>query len=80
MQLISMTIRLAKRTSVIGESKIGASLKIIEGHPEIISLGAGEPDFPAPKNVVKSAEKFLGKGYTHYSSMQGRHAWRAAFA
>lgn len=71
-----MEIQLAKRTNVIGVSKIEESLRILEQHPEIISLGAGEPDFPAPKNVVESAEKFLEKGYTHYSPLQGRHELR----
>lgn len=71
-----MKFKLADRTNVIGTSKIEQSLRIIEQHPEIISLGAGEPDFPAPPNVVKSAEKFLEKGYTHYSPLQGRHELR----
>lgn len=75
-----MKFNLAKRVNVIGETKIGESLKIIEEHPEIISLGAGEPDFPAPRNVIKSAEKFLERGYTHYSPLQGRHELREELA
>ena len=71
-----MKFNLAKRINVIGTTKIEESLRIIEQHPEIISLGAGEPDFPAPPNVVKSAEKFLESGYTHYSPLQGRHELR----
>lgn len=71
-----MKIRLADRVNVIGTTKIEQSLRIIEQHPEIISLGAGEPDFPAPPNVIKSAEKFLERGYTHYSPLQGRHELR----
>ncbi len=71
-----MKINLAERTKVIGTSKIEESLRILEQHPEIISLGAGEPDFPAPPNVIKSAEKFLERGYTHYSPLQGRHELR----
>ncbi len=71
-----MKLGLAKRVNVIGTTKIEESLRILEEHPEIISLGAGEPDFPAPKNVIKSTEKFLEKGYTHYSPLQGRHELR----
>ena len=71
-----MKFNLAERTKVIGTTKIEESLRIIEQHPEIISLGAGEPDFPAPPNVIKSAEKFLERGYTHYSPLQGRHELR----
>lgn len=71
-----MKLKLAERIKVIGTTKIEESLRIIEQHPEIISLGAGEPDFPAPPNVIKSAEKFLERGYTHYSPLQGRHELR----
>ncbi|MEM5797233.1 MAG: pyridoxal phosphate-dependent aminotransferase [Candidatus Aenigmatarchaeota archaeon] len=71
-----MGIKLADRIKVIGTSKIEESLRILEQHPEIVSLGAGEPDFPAPPNVIKSAEKFLERGYTHYSPLQGRHELR----
>ena len=71
-----MKIRLADRVKVIGTTKIEQSLRISEQHPDIISLGAGEPDFPAPPNVIKSAESFLEKGYTHYSPLQGRHELR----
>jgi len=71
-----MKIRFADRIKVIETTKIEESLRILEQYPEIISLGAGEPDFPAPPNVIKSAEKFLERGYTHYSSLQGRHELR----
>ena len=70
--------KLAKRVNIIGISKIEESLRITEQHPEIISLGAGEPDFPAPPNVIKAAEKFLERGYTHYAPMQGRSELREA--
>ena len=53
--------RLAQRVHVIEKSKIEESLAILERHPEVISLGAGEPDFPAPKNVVEFANKMLKK-------------------
>jgi aminotransferase len=70
--------RLAERVHVIEKSKIEESLVVLERHPEIISLGAGEPDFPAPKNVVEFANKMLKKGFTHYSPLQGRHELREA--
>ena len=72
--------RLAKRVGVVGTTRIEQSLKILESRKDIISLGAGEPDFPAPPNVIKAAEKFLEEGYTHYSPMQGRHELREALA
>lgn len=71
---------LSERTEVIGPSKIEESLKILEQNPEIISLGAGEPDFPAPPNVIKSAKKYLDKGFTHYAPLQGKLELREAIA
>ena len=68
--------KLARRVEVVGKTKIEESLKILERHREIISLGAGEPDFRAPPNVIESAERFLEKGYTHYSPLEGRHELR----
>jgi aminotransferase len=61
-----------RRVSVVGGSKIGESLKISERDPSVISLGAGEPDFAAPKHVIDAAYKMLKKGYTHYSPLQGK--------
>lgn len=71
---------LSERTEIIGPSRIEESLKILEQNPEIISLGAGEPDFPAPKNVVAAAKKYLDKGYTHYAPLQGKIELREAIA
>jgi aminotransferase len=71
---------LSRRTEVIGPSKIEQSLRILEQNPEIISLGAGEPDFPAPKNVIKAAKKYLDKGFTHYAPLQGKIELREAIA
>jgi len=70
--------RLAERVKKIGESKIAESLKILEQDPTIISLGAGEPDFPAPKVVIAAAEKAMRSGYTHYSPTQGKKELREA--
>jgi len=72
--------RLAERVKVIGKSKITESLKVIEQDPTIISLGAGEPDFPAPKVVITAAEKAMKSGFTHYSPMQGKKELREAIA
>ena len=73
-------MHLSERTKAVGESKIAKSLVVFERDSSIISLGAGEPDFPAPKNVIAAAKKWLDKGYTHYSSLQGRLDLREAIA
>ncbi|MEM5801828.1 MAG: pyridoxal phosphate-dependent aminotransferase [Candidatus Aenigmatarchaeota archaeon] len=71
---------LAFRTKVVGPSKIEESLRIMEQRKDIISLGAGEPDFPAPKVVVDAANKFLKKGFTHYAPLQGKKELREAIS
>jgi len=71
-------MHLSERTKYIEESSAGKSLVILERDPSIISLGAGEPDFNAPKNVIAAAKKWLDRGYTHYSPFQGRLTLREA--
>ncbi len=51
---------------------IGKLLHIAEEDTRIISLGPGEPDFSAPKNIISAAKRALDKGYTHYSPPAGR--------
>ncbi|MBI4020126.1 MAG: pyridoxal phosphate-dependent aminotransferase [Candidatus Aenigmarchaeota archaeon] len=63
---------IAKREKELPASRIGRLLKIAEEDKSIISLGPGEPDFGAPKNVIRSAKKALDRGYTHYSPPVGR--------
>lgn len=72
--------KLAERTKVIGKSKIAESLKLMEQDSSYISLGVGEPDFPAPKNVIEAAKRKLDEGYTHYSPLQGKKELREALA
>ena len=38
---------------------------------DVISFGAGEPDFPAPDYIVHSAKAALDKGLTRYTPSSG---------
>ena len=51
---------------------IGKLLHIAEEDKSVVSLGPGEPDFSAPKNVIRAAKRALDKGLTHYSPAAGR--------
>ena len=51
---------------------IGKLLHIAEEDKSVISLGPGEPDFSAPKNVIACAKKAMDRGMTHYSPAAGR--------
>ncbi len=57
---------------------IGKLLHIAEEDKRIISLGPGEPDFSAPKNIIQAAKRALDKGYTHYSPPAGRYDFKEA--
>ncbi|MCC3143769.1 pyridoxal phosphate-dependent aminotransferase [Halanaerobium sp. Z-7514] len=45
--------------------------KLIEKGEDIISFGAGEPDFPTPDFIKSAAVKAMDKGYTGYTSASG---------
>ncbi|RLF98939.1 hypothetical protein DRN58_06015 [Thermococci archaeon] len=45
---------------------------------DIISLGAGEPDFDTPKNIRDAAAKALNSGKTHYEPTKGDFELREA--
>jgi aminotransferase len=59
-------------------STIGKMLKIAAESKNIISLGPGEPDFESPRNIIRAAQKALGKGMTHYSPVAGRRDFKEA--
>ena len=63
---------LSKRTYELPESIFAKLFHLAETQKEIISLGPGEPDFDTPKHVIEASKKYLDKGFTHYSSSQGR--------
>jgi aminotransferase len=71
---------LAKRVEIAKPSFVEQSLRAIEQRPDLISLGAGEPDFPAPPNVIEFVKRNLSGKYTHYSPLEGMLSLREALA
>jgi len=47
---------------------------------DVISLGAGEPDFPTPPEAIAAATAFIAKGQVHYTHPNGIPELRAAAA
>ncbi|HZM00848.1 MAG TPA: pyridoxal phosphate-dependent aminotransferase, partial [Planctomycetota bacterium] len=47
---------------------------------DVISLGAGEPDFPTPPEAIAAATDFIAKGQVHYTHPNGLPELRAAAA
>lgn len=72
--------KLAERLDRIPRSKASESLRIREQYPDIISLGAGEPDFPTPPNVIEAVKRRLDEGFTHYAPPLGKVELREEIA
>ncbi|MCX8170200.1 MAG: aspartate aminotransferase, partial [Candidatus Methanomethyliaceae archaeon] len=64
-------MRLARRMLQIKESgtlKAMSKAKELQAKGvKVIQLDVGEPDFPTPINIIKSAEKAMENGFTHYT-------------
>ncbi|MGM0507800.1 MAG: pyridoxal phosphate-dependent aminotransferase [Fusobacteriota bacterium] len=66
---------LSKRVSNIEPSAtldLIKKVKILEGKgEEVVSFGAGEPDFNTPEIVREFAKKAIDNGFTHYTKVSG---------
>ncbi|MFD0849004.1 pyridoxal phosphate-dependent aminotransferase [Sphingosinicella xenopeptidilytica] len=73
---------LSRRIEGVGTSIILAMLEkeatLREQGIEIISLTAGEPDFPTPRHVVAAARVAMDKGDTRYPPLTGTAALKQA--
>lgn len=47
---------------------------------DVVSLAAGEPDFPTPKHIVEAAQAALDQGFTKYTPSPGIPELREAIA
>ena len=65
-------------SSYVSEMEISSTLAVLmeaerlraEG-VDIVDLGAGEPDFPTPRNVKDAAEQAIEKNFTRYTATSG---------
>lgn len=62
---------LADQLKQVPRSGIRDFFELVQGRPDVISLGVGEPDFPTPWHVRSAAIDSLEKGYTSYTSNLG---------
>ncbi len=62
---------ISEREMELPETQFVEIMKIAEEEKGVISLGPGEPDFVAPKNVRDYAKRMLDKGFTHYTAIGG---------
>jgi aspartate aminotransferase len=68
-------MKYSARIAEIEESKTIAvstkANKLTAAGEDVVSFGAGEPDFPTPNFIKKAAVEAMDKGYTGYTSASG---------
>ena len=70
----------AQQVQRIPRSGIREFFDLVQGRPDIISLGVGEPDFVTPWHIRESAIYALERGHTSYTSNLGLPKLRAAIS
>lgn len=70
----------ASHVRAIPRSGIREFFDIVQGMPEVISLGVGEPDFVTPWHIREAAIYALERGKTSYTSNLGLPKLREAIA
>ena len=72
--------KLSNQIKRIPKSGIRDFFELVQGQEGVISLGVGEPDYPAPWNVREAAIYSLEKGMTSYTSNLGLPSLRTEIA
>ena len=70
----------AAHVQAIPRSGIREFFDIVQGMPEVISLGVGEPDFVTPWHILEAAIYALERGKTSYTSNLGLLKLREAIS
>jgi len=76
MLLLSRKIRSIEESQTLALSALAMKLKS-EGI-DILSLTAGEPDFPTPTHVKQAAVRAIEQDFTHYTPNNGIRDLREA--
>ena len=67
----SMAHRIADHVQAVPPSGIREFFELVQGRPDVISLGVGEPDFVTPWHIREAAIYSLERGKTSYTSNLG---------
>ena len=70
-------VHLSEREEQLPDQAIEKLIEIMVEHPDVLSLGPGEPDFPLPKPLVAEVKR-LANRINHYSPAGGLHELRQA--
>src|SRR5437773_11722629 len=71
---------IATNVRSIPRSGIREFFELVQGQPDVISLGVGEPDFVTPWHIREAAIYALERGKTSYTSNLGLLKLREAIA
>ncbi|MBR6294718.1 MAG: pyridoxal phosphate-dependent aminotransferase, partial [Lachnospiraceae bacterium] len=70
-----MSLELSKRAAGVKPSSTLAisdkAKQLRAAGRDVVSFGAGEPDFPTPKNICDAAVKAINDGFTKYTAASG---------
>ena len=73
-----MSLELSKRALAVNPSStlaITAKAKELKNHgKDIVSFGAGEPDFDTPEHIKTAAKRAIDDGFTKYTPACQKHA------
>src|ERR1051325_8740270 len=71
--------------SRLSKMSLSSTLKVLQATErlkaqgiDVISLGAGEPDFPTPENIRRAGTDALEAGFTKYTPTEGTAALKKA--
>ncbi len=78
MPFLSATLDRVKPSPTVAVTGLVAELKA--AGRDIISLGAGEPDFPTPENIREAGKRAIDEGKTKYTSVDGIAELKEAIA
>jgi len=70
-------VHLSEREEQLPDQAIEKLIEIMVEHPDVLSLGPGEPDFPLPKPLVAEVKR-LANEVNHYSPAGGLRDLRKA--
>ena len=73
-----MSHHVAQHVAAMPPSGIREFFELVQGRPDVISLGVGEPDFATPWHIREAAIFSLERGLTSYTSNLGLLKLRAA--
>ena len=76
MAFLSTTLKRVKPSPTVAMTGLVAELKA-QGR-DIIGLGAGEPDFPTPRNIAEAGKRAIDDGKTIYTAVDGIPELKAA--